>query len=131
MDGQTWYEIVWQICNSPVGLVVIGGVFAWALNAMYAKRPTWQAWEGTIVTAVKWAEKSIPDGSPNAGLARADQALQFVLKAYEAAKARPASQSEIVSLTQGIALVHSVLEDTGALRSAPAADIAPELEEGK
>lgn len=127
MAGQAWYEILWALVNSPAGIAVIAGAFAFGLNKLYAVRPLWQAWEGTIISGVKMAEKMIPDDTDNKSLAKADMALQFVVKAFEAAKGRQASQKEVVNLAEGISLVHAVMEEAGTLRK-PEAEVGPEME---
>ncbi|MFQ5419717.1 MAG: hypothetical protein ACE5EY_05075, partial [Anaerolineae bacterium] len=51
----------------------------------------WAAFEGAIISGVKFAEKQVPDGTPNKGRARLDAALKYVLKVYEEAKGRKPS----------------------------------------
>ena len=53
--------------------------------------------------------------TPNAGLAKLDAALRYVLKVYEESAGRRASEKEIADLTNGIQIVHNGLEAEGVL----------------
>ena len=115
MNWQTTLEVLWQAVNSPAGIAALAGLILWALNRLYAAKPLWQQYEGVIISAVKLAEKEIPDETPNKGLARLDAALKVVLAAYEQAKGKAATDAEKAALTNGISLVHADLENKGQL----------------
>ena len=66
--------IVWDVMNSPAGITAMAGVFLWLLNRLYAKKPLWKRFEGSIISAVRFAEKEIPDDTPGKSLARLDAA---------------------------------------------------------
>lgn len=107
--------VVWAFLNSPVGLSLVGSALAYGLLRLYQAKPLWQAYEGTIISAVRFAEKAVPDTETNAGLRRLDEALKYVLAAYEAAQGRVATAEEAAALREGIQIVHNDLELSGAL----------------
>ena len=123
--AQAVLAAIWTVLNSPAGITTAAGVILWLLNRVYAAQPTWSAYEGAIISAVRFAEKAIPDGSPNLGMARLDQALKYVLAAFEAATHRRASAAEAASIKEGIQIVHNSLDIQGALNQ-PAAPTTPE-----
>lgn len=101
--------------NTPAGVAVIAAVVLYALNYIYAKKPLWQQYEGTIISAIKMAEKTIPDDSENKSVARLDAALKYVLTVYEGVKKRQATEKELAEIKDGISLIHSNLESENLL----------------
>jgi len=108
-------QVAWDVLNSPAGVTVMAGVLLWLLNRLYAAKPAWQAFEGTIIAAVKWAEKEIPDDTPNKSLRRLNAALSYVLRVYAEVQGRPADQKTRHELREGIQIVHAELEASGNL----------------
>lgn len=106
---------LWAVVNSPAGITLLATVLLWLLGRLYTARPLWQQYEGEIISAVKWAEKEIPDETPNAGLARLDVALKLVVAVYEKARGRTATAAEVANLRNGIQLTHAELEAAGNL----------------
>ena len=115
MSGKEMLELVWTVLNSPLGYMATAGILIWLLNRLYADRPAWAAYEGSIITAVKFAEKEIPDGTENSGLARLDLALKYVLNVYEAVQGRRAGAAAEANLKEGVQIVHDKLEASGTL----------------
>ena len=114
-------QITWNVLNSPAVIAVLAGGLLWLLNRVYAARPAWQAFEGSIIAAVKWAEKEVRDDNPNTALSRLDAALNYVLKVYEEARGKPADAKTEAELREGIQIVHAELEASGVLdRPTPA-----------
>ena len=113
MNWETILQSVWGLLNSPVGIAAIAGIVLWLLNRVYASKPTWQKYEGAIISAIKYAEKQIPDDVANKSLARLDAALRYVLRVYQEANKRSASAKEIAALKDGISVVHNRLEAAG------------------
>ena len=103
----TW---LWSILNSPAGIAMLAGLVGYGLVSLYRWRPAWAAWEGSIIQAVKLAEKTIPDDTPNAGLRRFDEALKFILRIYDERTGRQPPASLLDSLREGISIVHDDLE---------------------
>jgi hypothetical protein len=108
-------EAVWQLMNSPVGITAVAGLVLWALNRLYTKRPAWKRYEGTIISAVKAAEKAIPDDTPSKSAKRLDAALRYVLRVYEEVEGRRPTKAEVAELTEGINITHQRLEEAGTL----------------
>ena len=68
---------IWELANSPIVISVLASLVVFVLNAIYAKKPLWKQYEGSIATAIRIAEKAAPQGS------KLDMALDLVLKVYE------------------------------------------------
>ena len=117
MDAAAILETIWTAANSPLAIAALAAVLVWALNKLYAAKPAWQAFEGTIIAAVKWAEKEIPDDTPNKALNRLNAALNYVVKVYEEARGKPADAKVQAELREGIQIVHAELEASGNLPS--------------
>lgn len=115
MDMQMILEGIWSAVNSPIGIGAIAAVALWLLNRLYAARPQWQSYEGSIIAAIKFAEQEIPDDVPNKGLARLDAALRYVLQVYEEVNKRIASAKVVAELKEGIQIKHAELEKAGQL----------------
>jgi hypothetical protein len=119
MDWNMVLQVAWDVLNSPAVITLMAGGLLWLLNRLYAAKPAWQAFEGTIIAAVKWAEKEIPDDTPNKAFNRLNAALNYVLKVYEEARGAPANDQTKSELREGIQIVHAELEASGNL-AAPA-----------
>jgi len=115
MEVKDVLGLVWKALNSPAGITFMAGALLWALNKLYAKKPGWQKFEGAIISAVKFAEKEIPDDTPNKGMARLDAALKYVLAVYEKVEGKKASKTVEDEITDGISIVHNRLESEGTL----------------
>ena len=115
MSMGQFFALVWGVLNSPAGITAIAGLILWVLNKVYAAKPAWNAYEGTIIAAVKFAEKEIPDGSPNKSLARLDAALKYVLRVYAEATGKEATPQVEAALKEGIQIKHAELESAGTL----------------
>jgi hypothetical protein len=115
MNWESALSGLWSAANSPAGITLLGSLLLWVLARLYSRRPLWQQYEGAVISAVKEAEKAIPDGTPHAGLARLDLALRTVVAVYEQARGRVATAAEVAELRNGVQLVHSDLEQAGTL----------------
>lgn len=115
MNWYTILNVAWDVLNSPAGITVMAGGLLWLLNRLYAAKPAWQAFEGTIIAAVKWAEKEIPADTPNKAFNRLNAALNYVLKVYQEARGKSASAETKNDLREGIQIVHAELEASGSL----------------
>lgn len=100
-----FWNMLWAFLNSPLGIAIIAFVLALVVSSRYV-RPYWQKFEGTIVAAVRWAEKTIPDNAQNKSVARLDEALRYVLTVHDAMKKRTATAKQIANLKEGIQIVH-------------------------
>ena len=114
MNWTTILQVAWDVINSPAGITVMAGGLIWLLNRLYAAKPAWQDFEGTIIAAVKWAEKEIPDDASNKAVKRLDAALAYVLKVYEDARGTADARTR-QEMREGIQIVHAELEASGTL----------------
>ena len=120
MDVTAIIEAITGFFNSSFGFAVVWaavvGFFIFLASKLNPFQEAWKKYEGSIITGIKLAEKQIPDDVPNAGLARLDAALRFVLKAYaEANGGKQPSAREIEQIRQGIQIKHSELDRWGGL----------------
>ena len=118
MDWNGIWQVTWDVLNSPAVIAIFAAGLLWLLNKLYAAKPAWQAFEGTIIAAVKWAEKEIPDDTPNKALNRLNAALNYVVKVYEEAQGKPVDAKVKAELREGIQIVHAELEASGNLDKA-------------
>jgi len=112
MDINAILAAVWTFLNSSIGLTLVVSVVVYLLNALYAKKPLWKKYEGAIISAVRHAEKTIPNDSANKSLAKADEAFRYVLKVFEARKGKNATPAEKHELSEGIRIVHDKIDTT-------------------
>ena len=108
-------ELAWDILNSPAGITAMAGILLWILNRIYGSRPAWQQFEGAIISAIKFAEKSIPDNTHNKSAAKLDAALRYVIELYTEARGKPPSKAVTESMAEGIRITHARLESDGNL----------------
>ena len=120
MDINAIFEAVSGFFNSSFGFAVVWaamvGFFLFLASKLNPFQEAWKKYEGSIITGIKLAEKQIPDDVPNAGLAKLDAALRFVLKAYaEANGGKQPSAKLVEQIKQGIQIKHSELDRWGGL----------------
>lgn len=113
---------IWMFLNSAFGFtlawVVAIVVMIYFLDRLSSRDKAWHPYEGAIITAIKLAEKAIPDDTANAGLRRLDEALRFVLNVYREHNPGKAPSADLVhELKEGIQIKHAELERLGNLRS--------------
>jgi len=120
MDTSSIGTAVMSVLDSNAGFAVtwagVFGFFLFLASRINPFQEAWRRYEGTIITAIRLAEKQIPDGVSNAGLAKLDAALRFVLDAYaEANGGKAPSASLIEQIKQGIQIKHNELDRSRAL----------------
>ncbi len=126
MDGNTILSGIWTFLNSGIGFAIVWaalvGLFLFLASKFNPLQEKWKQYEGSIITGIRLAEKQIPDDTPNAGLAKLDAALRFVLNAYaEANNGKQPSAALIEQIKQGIQIKHDELDRYGGLSSKEAA----------
>jgi hypothetical protein len=124
MNWNAVLQVAWDVVNSPAVIALMAGGLLWLLNRLYTAKPAWQAYEGTIISAVKFAEKEIPDDTPYKSLNRLNVALNYVLKVYQEARGKPADAQTRNELREGIQIVHAELEASGNLDAPEPAETA-------
>src|SRR5215469_2683940 len=115
MNGEMVVAGIWAVLNSPVGVSLVASTALWLINKLYAVKPAWRAYDGSIIRAIQWPEKEIPCDAENKHLKRDATALQYTLEAYEKLTGQRASQRMEEELKQGIEVVHADLEAAGIL----------------
>ena len=119
MNWQAFLETVWGVLNSPAAIAAVAAVVLWLLNRLYAARPAWRKYEGSIIAAIKYAEKAIPDDAESKALQRLDAALKYVLAVHRETESRGATAKEVAELREGIQIKHAELEAAGNLAKSP------------
>lgn len=101
--------LVWAFVNSPVGVSIVGGAFAFVLARLFTAQPSWQRtydeYGGLFFDAVRHAERSIPDNTPNRAAQRADSALKFLLRLEPKLASKPK-----VDLMRGLTEAHDTIK---------------------
>ncbi|MEX0978409.1 MAG: hypothetical protein WDZ48_06140 [Pirellulales bacterium] len=111
-------QILATLLNSVIGfmlgmtLVITTGF--WLLSKLDPFNDQWRQWEGSIITAIKLAEKEIPEDAPHSGLTKLNTAMDHVLQDYALAHGgkRP-SRRLVRQLRQGIQTKHADLDRFG------------------
>jgi len=103
-------------------VLVIMGAGAWFILVVLVSlihpggKNRWQPWEGTIITAVRLAEKEVPPDVPDAGLVRLDRAVAHVNRVYaEVRRGRRPSRKLAAVLRERIQIIHDEMDRRGSL----------------
>jgi len=96
-------------------ITLIAAIASWLIARMFTAKPAWTKYEGILVTAVKTAEKIIPDDTPNTGLARADAALRVFIERYTNAYGKMPTQAIIDTAKLALPIIHDAIEARGTL----------------
>jgi hypothetical protein len=113
-------DILTAFTNSVFGFLLgMASVFVlvfWTLGKIDPFNEKWRQWEGSIITAIKRAEKKVPSETPHAGATKLNTALDHVLKDYADANGgkKPAKRLR-QQLRQGIQTKHAELDRFGEL----------------
>lgn len=121
--GATILATLLAILGNPSVLAVIASIAAYYVAKLFAG-PKWAPYEGLMITAVKYAEKFIPDSTANAGLARLDAALQEFVRIYTAQVGKPPAAGLVAAVQAGLPVVHDNLDAAGTLGSVAVAATA-------
>ena len=97
---------------AAVVTVLVRYVAAWFMSATGLK---WKKYEGWAISAVKAAEKAIPDDTQNKGLRRFDKAMRLFLEKYTAATGVTPNEADLVGIENLINIVHERLEKEEAI----------------
>ena len=111
-----WERITIAIINSNAALTLLGGLFAWLVAWVFTKKPAWKQYEGLIITAIKFAEKTtIPDGTTNSGLLKAKAAVDAFIAQYTDHYGTAPTDAVIDLVRAAIPIVHDQLDAKGTL----------------
>ena len=97
--------MIWELVNSPFFVTTVATVVVFLLNKLYGSKPEWKKYEGSIIQAIRWAEKAIPDGTENKHMERFKHAFQYVLNVFAEVEKRQPSLEEERGLRDGIEIV--------------------------
>jgi len=110
-------ETVWNILNTPAAITAIAGVVLWVLNRLYVAKPAWAKYEGSIIGAIKYAERiTINKGGVNKSPEKLNTALQYIIDVHKKVTGQRASKKLEASLIEGIQIIHDELEQTGTIK---------------
>jgi hypothetical protein len=96
-------------------ITAIAALASWGIAKLFTAKPEWKKYEGLLITAVKMAEKIIPDGSTNVSLARTDAALRVFADRYETAYGKFPTDHVLNVARLAMPIVHNQIEAAGTL----------------
>ena len=110
-------DMLIKLLQTDAVIALIVGAFVTYLAKWLATKDgaKFKQYEGYAITAIKAAEKAIPDGADNKSLAKADFAMREFLKRYEAATGVTAKPEEVAKIESWISTVQSALDSAGIL----------------
>lgn len=100
----------------PYTVMILVGLLVAATTYLFTRNPAWAKYEGLMITAVKMAEKLIPDDTPNKSMQRANAALLEFIAQYKRVYNAAPSRSLLLDVEANLPLVHADLESNGNLR---------------
>jgi hypothetical protein len=104
------------LCTDAMIVLIIGIFVTYIIKWLASKDgERFKTYEGYAITAVKAAEKAIPDDAENKGLNRLNFALQAFLKQYEKATGVTPKAEEVAKIESWISTIHGALEGAGVL----------------
>jgi hypothetical protein len=96
-------------------ITAIAALASYGIAKLFAAKPEWAKYEGLLITAVKAAEKIIPDDVANKSLARADAALRVFVERYRTAYGKFPKQEIIDIAKAALPIVHDRIDAEGNL----------------
>jgi hypothetical protein len=111
-------DMLIRLLSTDAVIALIIGAFVTYIVRWLATKDgeKFKQYEGYAITAIKAAEKAIPDDAPNKGLERADFALKTFLSAYEKATGVKPTTADLAKIESWIAEIHSIVESSGILK---------------
>lgn len=104
-----------ELLAQPAVITALAGLAAYLIAKLFTAKPAWQQYQGLMITAVKAAEKMIPDDTFNAGLARADYALKEFIRQYVDTYAMHPTTALVQEVRANLPIVHDMVEANGTL----------------
>lgn len=105
-----YVEMAWGLMNTPMGFAISGFIILFVINKIFDKRPGWSKYEGFMISAIRQAEKWIPNDTDSNVLGKADKALEYFIKSYEKAKGKKPSKKVLADVQNGMSIVHHKIE---------------------
>lgn len=109
------WETLIRLLDTQAALALIASGVATALVVWMKKKPEIERYNGLLIAACKWAEKTIPDGTANKSMARFDAALKHFIVRYEELTGKTASAALKEAAAVELEVVHDQLEVEGTL----------------
>lgn len=108
-----------SLLQTDAVIAVIAGAFVTYIVKWFASKQgtDYKKYEGYAITAIKAAEKAIPDDVSNKGAKKLDYALQVFLKKYEAATGVIPDKEVMAKIEDWLAVVHNAVEEAGTLKA--------------
>lgn len=103
-------ETVLAILSNPSVVAIMISILVVLLRALFTRQTKWKEYVGYAIQAVRYAEKQIPDDTPNAGMKRFDQALKHVLQVWERVEGRQATEKEAAQLGNLVNKAHAEIK---------------------
>lgn len=99
--------------------VVVGAFVTYIVKWFASKQGTdFKKYEGYAITAVKAAEKAIPDDAENKGFRKLDYALRVFIEKYTKATGVKPDEATMAKIEAWISVVHNAVEEAGTLKTA-------------
>lgn len=102
-----------SIVNSPAFITAIASAIVLLLNKLYNAKPKWERYEGIILSAVRQAEKAIPDDTESKSVKKFNDAFEYAVRIIETIEGRRLKQKERAEITEGIERGVERLKETG------------------
>jgi len=97
-------------------ITAIAGIASFAIARLFTAKPAWKKYEGLLITAVKAAEKMIPDDpASNTSITRADAALRVFADRYTMAYGKLPTDAIVTVARLALPIVHDQIEAEGTL----------------
>lgn len=106
---------IWKMMNTPAGVAFVASILVTILGKIFTAKPAWKKlvtkYGPSLMAAVKYAEKSIPDNTESKGLRRLDVALCYVIDLEPKLKTASAD-----NIKNALTAVHTQAETNGNLK---------------
>jgi len=110
---QKLLDWIWEKMNTSAGMELMAIACAFAAGKIFLRKPKWKVYydeyKGHLVSAIKFAEKTIPNNVKNRAAAKADAALNYALGVIQAGKSK-APALDKASLGQALNVLHAEAE---------------------
>jgi hypothetical protein len=104
---------------SPTGAALVVAILYYVYKVVIQKVPVIEELKdnylGTVIAAVKFAEKQVPDDVENKAIAKLDLALKYVLDVYASREGMVPADNIANGIKELIQVVHSELEQNDQL----------------
>lgn len=108
-----------SLLQTDAVIAVIAGAFVTYIVKWFASKQgtDFKKYEGYAITAIKAAEKAIPDDVSNKGAKKLDFALKVFLDKYTKATGVKPDETTMAKIEAWISVVHNAVEEAGTLKA--------------